>query len=229
MMSRLAWIGLLAAALPGPAAALGPQDALKPFIHNRTEWKASDAARIPLDPVKVRIVVHHTANYVPDSVKALKSNKASWNAAVKHLHQAQDLHRKVRGWKDVGYHYMIDWEGRIFQGRPVDRLGAHTERNNTGSIGIVLLGDFSRQRPPLQQIASLKTLVRWLIAVHHISPKEIRGHHLYKYTLCPGKGVDDPSDPRSPLRAMQAQLIIEGLDEQGRERVKLTKQSIQEK
>ena len=207
-----ALLGLLAVACPPQSAALGPKDALKPFIHSRTEWRADNAARIPLDTVKNRIVVHHTAHFVTDAVRAIATNKASWKAAVSHVHQAQDLHKRVRGWSDVGYHYMIDWKGRIFQGRPVDRLGAHTEGNNRGSIGVVLLGDFSRQRPPLEQVASLKTLLRWLIAVHGISPKDIRGHHQFKYTLCPGKHFDDPSDPRSPLRSTQAQLIIEGLD-----------------
>lgn len=204
-------LGLLAVACPPPSAALGSKDALKPFIHSRTEWRADIADRIPLDKTKNQIVVHHTANLVTDAVRAIGTNKASWNAAVAHVHKAQDLHKRVRGWSDVGYHYMIDWKGRIFQGRPVDRLGAHTEGNNRGSIGVVLLGDFSRQRPPLEQVASLKTLLRWLIAVHGISPKNIRGHHQYKYTLCPGKYLDDPSDPRSPLRSMQAQLIIEEL------------------
>lgn len=211
MKRAAALIGLLAAACPSLSAAVGSKAALKPFIHSRTEWRAESADRIPLDKVKSRIVVHHTANLVTDAVKAIKTNRASWKAAVDHVRKAQALHKRVRGWNDVGYHYMIDWKGRIFQGRPVDRLGAHTEGNNTGSIGVVLLGDFSRQRPPLEQVASLKTLVRWLIASHGISPKSIQGHHQFKYTLCPGKFFDDPSDPRSPLRSMQAQLIIEGL------------------
>lgn len=206
-----ALLGSLAIASPLAAGSPGSKAALKPFIHSRTEWSAESADRIPLDKVKSRIVVHHTAHLVSDAVKAIRTNKASWKAAVDHVRKAQDLHKRVRGWNDVGYHYMIDWKGRVFQGRPVDRLGAHTEGNNTGSIGIVLLGDFSRQRPPLAQVASLKTLVRWLIAVHGISPKSIQGHHQFKYTLCPGKLFDDPSDPRSPLRSLQAQLIIEGL------------------
>jgi len=206
-----ALLGFLAVACPLPSAGIAPPSALKPFIHSRTEWRAESAKRIPLDKAKHRIVVHHTANFVNDSVKAIGTNKGSWKAAVAHVHQAQDLHKRVRGWSDVGYHYMIDWKGRIFQGRPVDRLGAHTEGNNRGSIGVVLLGDFSRQRPPLEQVASLKTLLRWLMAVHHVSPKSIQGHHQFKYTLCPGKNLDDPSEPRSPLRAIQAQLIIEGL------------------
>jgi hypothetical protein len=206
-----ALLGLIAVACPPAPAAGASKPALRPFIHSRTEWRAESANRIPLDEVKTRIVVHHTANLVADAVKAIKTNKASWKAAVDHVRKAQDLHKRVRGWNDVSYHYMIDWKGRIFQGRPVDRLGAHTEGNNTGSIGVVLLGDFSRQRPPLEQVASLKTLLRWLIAVHGISPKSIQGHHQYKYTLCPGRFFDDPSDPRSPLRSMQAQLIIEGL------------------
>ncbi len=205
-------LGLLVVACPPPSAGITPKSALKPFIHSRTEWRAENAKTIPLDQAKNRIVVHHTAHFVTNTVMAIGTNKASWNAAVAHVHQAQDLHKRVRGWSDVGYHYMIDWKGRIFQGRPVDRLGAHTEGNNRGSIGVVLLGDFSRQRPPLEQVASLKTLMRWLISVHGISPKRIQGHHQFKYTLCPGKSLDDPSDPRSPLRSIQAQLIIEGLD-----------------
>ncbi len=204
-------LGLLALACPRPSAGIPPKSALKPFIHSRTQWRAENAARIPLDAVKNRIVVHHTAYVVTDAVKAIATNKASWNAAVAHVHKAQDLHKRVRGWSDVGYHYMIDWKGRIFQGRPVDRLGAHTEGNNRGSIGVVLLGDFSRQRPPIEQVASMKTLLRWLIAVHGISPKSIQGHNQFKYTLCPGKHLDDSSDPRTPLRSIQAQLIIEGL------------------
>lgn len=206
-----ALLALLVVACPPVSAGIPPKRALKPFIHSRTEWRAENAERIPLDKVKDRVVVHHTAFFVTDAVKASVTNKTSWNAAVAHVHQAQDLHKRVRGWSDVGYHYMIDWKGRIFQGRPVDRLGAHTEGNNRGSIGVVLLGDFSRQRPTLEQVASLKTLLRWLLSVHGISPKSIQGHNQFKYTLCPGKSLDDPSDPRSPLRSIQAQLIIEGL------------------
>ena len=103
-------LGLLAVAFPPPSAGIPPKSALKPFIHSRTEWRAESAKRIPLDLAKSRIVVHHTANLVTSAVKAIGTNKASWKAAVTHVHQAQDLHKRVRGWSDVGYHYMIDWK-----------------------------------------------------------------------------------------------------------------------
>ena len=207
---RLHWSAFLALACLSRAAAIGPADSLKPLIHSRAEWHAEIAARIPLDKFKDRIVVHHTAFYVTDAVKAL-GPKASWDAAVKHAHEAQFLHKHIHGWSDVAYHYMIDWDGRILEGRPVDLLGAHTEHNNRGSIGVVLMGDFSRQRPTPKQLASLKALLRWLVAVHGINPKNILGHHHLKYTTCPGKYLNDPWDPRTPLQAIRTELLIESL------------------
>ena len=81
---------------------------------------------------------------------------------------------------------MIDWRGRILEGRPVDRLGAHTEKRNTGSIGVVLMGNLSRQRATDAQIASLRTLLNWLMYKHEIKPDQITGHYQMKHTTCPG-------------------------------------------
>ena len=204
---------LLGAALAPTAGASANKatDSLKPPIHTRREWRAEIADKIMFDKVKERIVVHHTAFYVTDAMKKL-GPQASWKAAVNHAHQAQRLHKHIRGWNDVGYHYMIDWNGRILEGRPVDRLGSHTERNNRGSIGVVLMGDFARERPTGKQLAGLKTLMRWLIAVHGISAKNILGHHHLKYTACPGKYLNDPWDSHTPLQVIRMGLIIDGLN-----------------
>lgn len=189
------------------AAALPP----KPPIRSRAEWKAELPARMAADPKKWRFVLHHTAFPVSDEVKALKG-EASWEASRRHAFTAQVLHKHIRGWNDVGYHYLIDWEGRILEGRPLDRLGAHVERHNTGSVGIVLMGDFARQKPTAPQLASLKTLLRWLTWELKLSPKHIAGHHHLKYTACPGRHLNDPSDPKSPLQAILTELLVEHLN-----------------
>jgi N-acetylmuramoyl-L-alanine amidase len=49
-------------------------------------------------------------------------------------------HVKDRGWKDIGYHYVIYLDGSVHEGRPVDQVGAHTSGHNKDSIGIVYVG-----------------------------------------------------------------------------------------
>jgi hypothetical protein len=149
-----------------------------------------------MDIPKLRIVVHHTAFFVTDAEKKL-TGRASWDAAVAHAGRVQFLHRHIRGWKFAAYHYMIDWEGRIFEGRPVDLLGAHTEHHNTGSIGVVLMGDFSKQRLTPAQAKSLKALLDWLMHTYEIPVKEIHGHYFHKSTACPGTFLNGIWDPKS--------------------------------
>ena len=49
-------------------------------------------------------------------------------------------HVQDRGWKNIGYHYLIDRDGTVAEGRPVDQIGAHVQGKNTGTIGIALFG-----------------------------------------------------------------------------------------
>lgn len=202
----------MTAALLLAAAAAWAAPPPKPPMHALAEWRFEPPARgIPFDRVKTHVVVHHTADPVTDAEKALRG-AASWKASVLAARRAQILHRHLRGWSDVAYHYLIDWEGRILEGRPLDRLGAHAERNNTGSVGIVLMGDFSRQKPTAKQLAALESLLRWLSFTLKVSPKAISGHHHMKFTLCPGKHLNDPWDPKSPLQEIRMRLLIEYLN-----------------
>lgn len=158
---------------------------------------------IPEDLPKKRIVLHHTASFVKDSVKRLEG-QASWEATVAHARGAQRLHKNIRGWKEIGYHYIIDWEGRILEGRPVDRLGAHVEKHNTGSIGIVLLGDLTKQRLTAKQSAALRGLLNDLMTRYGIASQDISGHHQMKYTVCPGTYLNNIWDETAaPLDFIQ--------------------------
>ena len=56
---------------------------------------------------------------------------------------AEDIrrwHTKERGWKDIGYHYVIDLDGTIEPGRPIEIAGAHCTNHNAYSIGICYIG-----------------------------------------------------------------------------------------
>lgn len=54
--------------------------------------------------------------------------------------EIRDWHVKERGWRDVGYHWIIRREGIIEDGRPEDQIGAHVKGHNEKSIGVCLIG-----------------------------------------------------------------------------------------
>lgn len=84
-----------------------------------------------------------------------------------------------RGWRDVGYHYIIRRNGEVEQGRPENRTGAHARGYNRGSLGICLVGGVDKYNDPeknytRKQWDSLLALV-W--GLHEQYPKaEILGH-----------------------------------------------------
>lgn len=74
-------------------------------------------------PIKA-IVVHCSAT--PNGQEFTREDIDSWH--------------KKRGWKKIGYHFVIDLDGTIEIGRPVEEIGAHVQGSNAKSIGIVMIG-----------------------------------------------------------------------------------------
>jgi len=89
---------------------------------------------------------------------------------------------KDRGWRDIGYHYVIGLNGEIWKGRPIRQRGAHVKGHNTGSIGICYVGGVTNDgrlapkdtRTPEQKTA-LVSLIRGLL-VDYPAIKTICGH-----------------------------------------------------
>ena len=93
-----------------------------------------------------------------------------------------------RGWSDIGYHYIIDRYGHVYEGRDVDVSGAHCTGHNSHSIGVVYVGGLDENgqpadtRTPEQKAALLKLLVN-LTRMYRC---QIHGHHYYNQgKACP--------------------------------------------
>ena len=100
-----------------------------------------------------------------------------------------------RGWKDIGYHFLIDRDGKVAPGRPVEKEGAHVMGHNTGTIGIALFGghgsaetDAFAQNFTPEQDAALRKLIADLRRQYPIISK-ISGHNEYAAKACPGFNV----------------------------------------
>ncbi|MBI4423693.1 MAG: N-acetylmuramoyl-L-alanine amidase [Elusimicrobia bacterium] len=175
----------------------------KPRIHSRAAWGALEevagkAIYYGRDVHPNRITLHHTDIAIPPDQLRLAREwlelspdrrvaalAVSREQAAEHVRRVQRLHLD-RGWNDIGYHFMIDWMGRIYEGRPVGALGAHTEEENRGNIGIALLGDMQHEDPSVPQRIAAERLVRWLSKKHGIRPTRIMAHRDYAATDCPG-------------------------------------------
>ena len=98
-------------------------------------------------PYTKRIVIHHSASSDSTTVE----NIQQWHYS--------------RGWSGIGYHYVIDQQGVITQGRPEDTQGAHAYQDkdheaNTDGIGVCVIGNFMTQKPTDEQISSLVWLIK---------------------------------------------------------------------
>lgn len=133
-----------------------------------------------------RITIHHEGRACYQS---------DWGFVVRRIRGIQKAHLR-NGWADIGYHFVIDGRGRIWEARPLKYQGAHAGRNSTannnkGNIGIVVLGDFNSQRLTDDEKASLGFLIDHLCKTHHISKRNIYTHRELKNTECPGRFLQD--------------------------------------
>ena len=98
----------------------------------------------------------------------------------------QDLHL-TNGWAGIGYHKLVFADGNAAEGRPENVVGAHALGVNQRSLGIVLVGDFSKERPPMAQLQGAAALTRELMKKYHISLENVKPHRAVTAgTDCPG-------------------------------------------
>lgn len=97
------------------------------------------------------LVVHHTALKVTGDPRS----------GVERVRAIYKYHADSRGWGDVGYNYLIDEEGKIYEGRAGGKsvVAGHAYCNNIGTIGVVLLGNFDLEAPTAKQTTALQTLL----------------------------------------------------------------------
>ena len=111
----------------------------------------------------------------------------SREATADRLERIRNSHVNHHGWGDIGYHFIIDRAGRIWQGRPVQYQGAHVRNHNEHNIGVMLLGNFEKQRPAQAQLDSLARALRALMAKYNVPHNHIHTHQELVPTSCPGK------------------------------------------
>ena len=195
-----------------------------PPILTRLAWGAKESIRKgppSLAPSVRFAVVHHTAGS--------NSYTAAQSAAI--VRGIYVYHVQGNGWNDIGYNFLVDRFGQVFEGRygGADKnvVGAHAEGFNTGSSGVALLGTYGSTAPSPAARLSLGNLLAWRLDVAHVDPlstltwasggnarfasgvpvvlRAVSGHRDTGFTTCPGAAL------YSQLGALARQAASAGL------------------
>lgn len=151
----------------------------------RSTWRALPAKRNkdPMTRIQ-RITVHHSGFPVTATDES---------SAAQALLSIQRDHQNSRGWADIGYHYLIDRAGRVWEGREIKYQGAHAGNPelNRGNVGICFLGDYRTQDVTVAQRSALFEVLDALRHEHGIPRARVEGHREVKGgTLCPGMKLE---------------------------------------
>ncbi|TSC53702.1 MAG: N-acetylmuramoyl-L-alanine amidase domain-containing protein, partial [Parcubacteria group bacterium LiPW_39] len=144
-----------------------------PSLNALMTWPPQNSTE-PIDwqPVE-RIILHDTGC---DTLNPTCNNNQNPVATIQGIYR---YHAVTQGWGDIGYNYIIDQQGRIYEGRYGGNgsRGAHTyydrakDNFNFGSIGIAVLGNYAKAQPPPVVSDSLARLVGWLCAANNLEPQ----------------------------------------------------------
>ena len=93
-----------------------------------------------------------------------------------------------RGWSDIGYHYVVELDGTVGDGRPVEIAGAHAAGHNSNSIGVCYVGGVDEDMEPKdtrtdEQKEALDDLIRDLMEEY--PDAEVIGHCDISEKACP--------------------------------------------
>ena len=151
---------------------------------SRAYWHASapQTARMTRMGGYDRVTVHHEGNATPNYDNCAEAVACS-------LRRIQSAHCKVMKAGDIGYHFIIDRQGMIWQGRELCYQGAHVKSNNSNNIGIMCLGNFDLQQPTQAQVNTLARLCQSLMQGYHIPASKLYAHRELRSTACPGKNL----------------------------------------
>lgn len=102
------------------------------------------------------------------------------------LERIRRAHRG-RGWADIGYHFVVDRAGNVWEARPLAWQGAHVKNHNQNNIGVMALGNFEEQTPSDAQVRAVAQHVRRIMEGYQINARSVRTHLEWAPTACPGR------------------------------------------
>lgn len=161
-----------------------PLSSIPPFVIPRTKWTSAQPKRWLADSMTNirRITVHH------DAIMPVPTG--SYTDSLRRMQLIRTGHLN-RGWADIGYHFAIDRNGRIWQARPLELQGAHVKDNNPGNLGIVVFGNYEKIRPTQSSLEAVNKMVAYAMERFNVPLSQVRTHQELRSTACPGRFLQE--------------------------------------
>lgn len=144
------------------------------------------------------VTLHHTGDAQPlrpgdDPMQRLRGLQA-WGA-------------RDRNWWDVPYHFLMDLDGSIYEGRDYHYMGeTNTTYDPGGHFLISIIGNYGRQEPTQAQIEAIADLMAWALMEFDLAVDRIGGHYNYANTSCPGQHLRSYLEDGSLRQMVEARL-----------------------
>jgi hypothetical protein len=150
------------------------------------EIAASDSAggaamRLRIPHRITHVTLHHTGD-----ARILEPNEDP----TQRLRNLQAWGARDRNWWDLPYHFLMDLEGHVYEGRDYHYMGeTNTTYDPEGHFLISIIGNYDRQEPTPAQLERIADLMAWALAEFDLPLDAIGGHYNYADTGCPGKNL----------------------------------------
>ncbi|MFC7402511.1 S-layer homology domain-containing protein [Citricoccus sp. GCM10030269] len=200
--------GLITGTAEATPVATNYDNILKPKIITRAQWGADESIvqdwGTPSTDLQA-MYVHHTAG----------SNNYSESGAYAQIRGIFTYHAKTLNWGDIGYQFLVDKYGNIFQGRrgSIDKpvQGAQAGGFNTDTIGVSAMGNYEEVGAPAAMVSAIERVLAWQAYRYDVNPtgsvtltqrgkstarwsdgsrhtvRTILGHRDTNFTSCPGQ------------------------------------------
>ncbi len=165
---------------PTPMAHAAASHGSVPIIP-RSAWTGRGVARKTTDPMGriAKITVHHEGN--------LATGLRSQAQVAKRLESIRRYHVDQKGWADIGYHYVIDPMGRVWEARDTSLQGAHVGGiKNEHNLGVMVMGNFDIQSPTSDQVSTLDRFLIEQMRRYNVRLTTVYTHQELGPTECPG-------------------------------------------
>ncbi|MDO8147960.1 N-acetylmuramoyl-L-alanine amidase [Isoptericola sp. b515] len=211
--------------VPVPPTATSPHGAAvaavpvpdRPTIVSRAAWGADESIMswTPRQGDVRAAAVHHTAG----------TNSYSEGQVPGIIRGIYAYHAQTRGWGDIGYNFVVDKFGRLWEGRAggitAQTIGAHAQGYNSVSTGVSVLGNYETATVSNAAVGAVVDLLAWKLALHGVPADgsttvdgtplaHVFGHRDVGYTACPGRTLYEKlGEIRRRAAAQQAAAALD--------------------
>jgi len=146
------------------------------------------------------VTLHHTGS--PEPLRP-------GDDPVARLRGLQRWGRTDRNWWDVPYHYLIDLEGRVYEGRDWRYMGeTNTAYDPRGHLLISVIGNYGLQEATPAQIETIVSLMAWAVQRFDLPLDRIGGHYDHAQTTCPGPHLRRYLEDGTFRRGVESRLAL---------------------